>query len=77
MSEQVEWVRASGCGTVLSFTVVYRPVTKVFAEDVPYVAALVALEEGPQLMSNIVKCDPEQVAIKMLVGSVLKTGLRT
>ena len=25
MSEQVEWVRASGRGTVLSFTVVYRP----------------------------------------------------
>ena len=67
MSEQVEWVKASGRGTVLSYTVVYRPVTKAFAEDVPYVVALVTLEEGPQMMSNIVECDPERVAIGMLV----------
>ncbi len=72
MSEQVEWVRASGRGTVLSFTVVYRPVTKAFAEDVPYVVALVTLEEGPQLMSNIVECDPEQVAIGIPVESVFE-----
>ncbi len=72
MSEQVEWVRASGRGTVLSFTVVYRPVTKAFAEEVPYVVALVTLEEGPQLMSNIIECDPEQVAIGMPVESVFE-----
>ena len=55
--------------------VVYRclsPVTKAFAEDVPYVVALVTLEEGPQLMSNIVECDPEQVAIGMPVESVFE-----
>ena len=72
MSEQVEWVRASGRGTVLSFTVVYRPVTKAFTEEVPYVVALVTLEEGPQLMSNIIECDPEQVAIGMPVESVFE-----
>jgi uncharacterized OB-fold protein len=67
MSDQVEWVTASGRGTVLSFTIVYRPVTKAFAEDVPYVVALVTLDEGPQMMSNIVECDPEQVSIGMPV----------
>ena len=67
MSDQVEWVTASGRGTVLSFTIVYRPVTKAFAEDVPYVVALVTLDEGPQMMSNIVECDPEQVIIGMPV----------
>ena len=78
MSEQVEWVRACGRGTVLSFTVVYRPVTKAFAEEVPYVVALVTLEEGPQLMSNIVECDPEQVAIGPAGRErVLRTGPRT
>lgn len=67
MSERVEWVRASGRGKVLSFTIVYRPVSPAFAADVPYVVALVTLEEGPQMMSNIVGCSPERVYIGMPV----------
>ena len=65
MSERVEWVTASGHGTVLSFTIVYRPVTQAFAADVPYVVALITLDEGPQLMSNVVGCAPETVRIGM------------
>ena len=67
MSERVEWVTASGHGTVLSFTIVYRPVTQAFAADVPYVVALITLDEGPQLMSNVVGCAPENVHIGMPV----------
>jgi hypothetical protein len=67
MSEQVEWVKASGRAKVLSFTVVYRPVTQAFAADVPYVVALVTLDEGPQMMTNIVGCEPEKVHIGMPV----------
>jgi len=67
MSDRVEWVKASGRGTVLSFTIVYRPVTRAFAIDVPYVVALITLDEGPQLMSNVVGCPPEQVRIGMPV----------
>ena len=67
MSERVEWVNASGHGTVLSFTIVYRPVTQAFAADVPYVVALITLDEGPQLMSNVVGCAPETVHIGMPV----------
>ena len=67
MSERVEWVKASGRGTVLSFTIVYRPVTQAFAAEVPYVVALITLDEGPQLMSNVVGCAPEQVYIGMPV----------
>ena len=67
MSDRVEWVKASGRGTVLSFTIVYRPVTRAFAIDVPYVVALITLDEGPQLMSNVVGCPPEQVQIGMPV----------
>ena len=68
MSERVEWVTASGHGTVLSFTIVYRPVTQAFAADVPYVVALITLDEGPQLMSNVVGCAPETVHIGMPVA---------
>jgi uncharacterized protein len=67
MSDRVEWVTASGRGKVLSFTIVYRPVTQAFAADVPYVVALITLDEGPQMMSNIVGCSPEKVQIGMPV----------
>ena len=67
MSDQIEWVKASGRAKVLSYTIVYRPVTQAFAGDVPYVVAMVTLAEGPQMMTNIVGCEPEKVHIGMPV----------
>lgn len=72
MSEAVQWVTASGRGTVLSFTTVYRPVTKAFANEVPYVVALITLDEGPQMMSNIVNCSPQQVEIGKTVEVIFE-----
>jgi hypothetical protein len=42
-------------------------VTQAFAADVPYVVALITLDEGPQLMSNVVGCPLEKVQIGMPV----------
>ena len=67
MSDRVEWVKTSGRAKVLSFTIIYRPVTQAFAGNVPYVVALVTLDEGPQMMTNIVGCEPEKVNIGMPV----------
>jgi uncharacterized OB-fold protein len=66
-SDRVEWVKASGCAMVLSFTIVRRPPSPAFADEVPYVVALVTLDEGPTLMTNIVGCAPEKVEIGMPV----------
>jgi hypothetical protein len=66
--DRVEWVTASGRATVLSFTIVRRPVSPAFAQDVPYVVALVTLEEGPSMMTNIIGCEPEKVEIGMRVA---------
>ncbi|MGH9342247.1 MAG: Zn-ribbon domain-containing OB-fold protein, partial [Terriglobia bacterium] len=65
LSERVAWTKASGRATVLSFTIVRRPVSPAFASEVPYVVALVTLEEGPTMMTNIIGCPPEQVTIGM------------
>ena len=65
MSDQVEWFQASGRAKVVTFTVCRLPVAKAYAADVPYVVALVQLEEGPTMMSNIVQCDPESVLCGM------------
>lgn len=62
-SRTLGWVEASGRGTVKTFTIIRRAVSAAFEPDAPYVVALVELEEGPTLMSNIIGCDPASVAI--------------
>jgi len=66
-SDQVDWVEASGKGNVYSFTVVNNNAPSAFIPDIPYVIAVVKLEEGVQMLSNIVGCDPEAVTCDMPV----------
>jgi len=55
----------SGRGTVYSFTIVRQAFDPAFASDVPYVIALVELEEqgGLRLLANLVGVHPEAVAV--------------
>lgn len=52
-SDDLSWVEASGRGSIYSYTVCYRPAGPAFADEAPYVVALVELEEGPRMMSRI------------------------
>ncbi len=64
-SAKLEWVEVSGRGKLYSYTVVHRAPSKAFADEVPYVVAVVELAEGPRLMSNLKGCAPEQAKIGM------------
>jgi uncharacterized protein len=64
---EVSWVDATGRGSVASFTIIRQNHSRPWREMLPYVVALVDLEEGPRIMSNIVGCDPESVEIGMKV----------
>ena len=55
----------SGLGTVYSYTVVHRPQRPEFA--VPYVVAIVELDEGFHMLTNLVECRPEDVEVGMPV----------
>lgn len=66
-SPQIRWIKASGKGTVWSFTVTRQNRTPGFAEEVPYVLALVELDEGVKMFTNIVECPPREVRIGMAV----------
>ena len=66
-TSDIRWVKASGKGTVWTFTVTRQNRTPGFAEDVPYVLALVELEEGVKMFTNIVECEPGDVRIGMPV----------
>ena len=72
LSSATEWVRASGRGTVYSFTVTYQNQAAGFREELPYVLAVVELAEGPRLMTNVVGCAPEAVRIGMAVEVVFE-----
>jgi uncharacterized OB-fold protein len=70
MSSVTEWVRASGRGTIYSFTVTYQNQMPGFREELPYVLAIVELAEGPRVMTNIVECAPDAVRVGMPVEIV-------
>ena len=61
-SDRLTWVSSSGLGEIKTFTVVRRAVG-AFAPDAPYTIAIVALDEGPQLMTYIVDHKESDVAI--------------
>lgn len=66
-SEQVTWVQASGRGKVYAFTIVQNNAPSAFTEEMPFVIAIVTLEEGVRMMTNIVDCDPTAIYSEMPV----------
>ena len=52
--ERLRWVEAAGGGVVETLTVVHRAGHPAFAPLTPYVCAVVRLDEGPRLMTNLV-----------------------
>jgi len=62
-----EWSEASGRGTVYTYTVIRQMLVPPFKNDIPYVVAMVDLEEGVRLMGNVLSCPPDDVYIGMPV----------
>lgn len=62
-----EWRQAAGTGTVHTYTVIHQNWAAPFKELSPYVVAVVELDEGPRLMTNIIDCDPSEVSIGLRV----------
>ena len=67
-SDNVEWKQASGRGTLYTYSVVHQNDLPPFNERVPYVAAVVELEEGPRVMTNIEGVPHEELRVGMPVG---------
>src|SRR5262249_6127571 len=63
----LEWRASSGVGEVHACSVMHRAGNPGMADQVPYTVALVELEGGARLMTNIANCDPEKVAVGMKV----------
>jgi len=72
LSSDVIWERASGRGTVYTFTVTHQNQAPGFREMLPYVYAIVELEEGVRVPTNVVGCPPDAVRIGMPVEVVFE-----
>lgn len=71
-SSELEWVKTSGQGKVWTFTVTNQNGSPGFRDEVPYVLALVEVEGGVKMFTNIIECEPSAVKIGMAVEVVFK-----
>ena len=67
---EINWLISKGIGRVYTFAVYHTAFHPGFAADLPYIVAVVALDEGPHLLTNIVDCPPERVKCDMPVEVV-------
>ena len=63
LGTNLSWVESSGRGTLYSYSIVYRPQQPTF--EVPYTVAIVELEEGWHMLSNLIGVEPDEVEIGM------------
>jgi uncharacterized protein len=71
-SEDVHPVQASGTGTLYTFSTVYVNDLAPFKERLPYVAAIVELDEGPRLMTTIEGVGPDALRVGMRVTATFR-----
>ena len=66
-SQELAWAKVSGRGSVYSYTVVKSNSPSYFLADIPYVVAIIQLDEGVRMLSNVVGCAPDSVRCDMRV----------
>jgi uncharacterized OB-fold protein len=65
-----DWVAVSGRGRVLTFVVARPPFLPAFSDKLPFVIAVVELEEGPRLVGHVLDCPIGEVRSGMAVEVV-------
>lgn len=70
-SQEIEWFDASGDATLYSYVIHHRPLAE-WGTDGPRSVAIVELEEGPRLISSVVRCDqtPDALELDMALRAV-------
>ncbi len=74
-SRDVEVFEASGKAKLFSYVINHRP-AKGFEDEAPYAIAVIELEEGPRMMTNIVDCEqtPEALVLDMPLEVAFETA---
>ena len=61
------WKVTNGKGSVYTYTIVHQSSTPPFDQLVPYIVAMVDLDEGPRMMTNVIGCPIADVHVGMRV----------
>ena len=67
LADDWQWETVSGRGSVHAFTVDRIGHDPALASKVPFVIAIIELDEGPRMTANIVDCDVDAVRVGMPV----------
>jgi hypothetical protein len=70
LADDLEWREVSGAGTLYTFTVADRPTAPPWADALPQFLAIVELDEGPRLSTELVDADPDTLRVGMRVKAV-------
>lgn len=70
MGHDLEWLESAGKGKILTFTVTYESAPPAFMAAVPYAVAIIEMDEGYRMMSNIIECDFDALECEMPVEVV-------
>ena len=57
-SRDTSWIQSSGKGTLFTYAICYTPIPR-YTGPVPFIIAMVELEEGPLIPTNIVEVEPD------------------
>lgn len=63
LSNEIEWVQASGRGRIYTYTVCHVAGHPAFESRVPYAIGMIELDEGVRMLAGIVGSDFEHLAI--------------
>lgn len=74
-SRAITWVQASGRGRLHAFGIGHQSFNRAYTVRPPYVLAMIELEEGPRMLSNLINVepDPQAVTCDMPVEVVFET----
>lgn len=63
-SRNISWMQASGRGKLYSFQIAHRSLNRAFKVELPCVMAMIELEEGPRMLSNLINIEPDPNVVK-------------
>ena len=72
-ADKLSWIVASGRGTIYSYTVPHQAFG-MFADEAPFIVAIIELEEGVRMMSRIIDAPRERVSIGLPVQVTFETA---
>lgn len=69
-NNNIEWVKSAGKGRIFSFVIFHRLYHKGWDGEIPYVVAIIELDEGARMLSNVIGIPVQDVKCDMPVKVV-------